>query len=105
MNSAVTCELLLYADDSALLVLGEDINLIQHFLRKQLQELSKSLVQQAVSAIATNILKKENFRLNFSPRKLLACTLVQCHFDHACSAWRNGRQQSSIKITNTTNKL
>ena len=52
--------------------------------------------------IAGSILKKGNSRLKFlwreaeylnrNSRKLLATSLILCHFDHACSAWFEGLQ-------------
>ena len=52
--------------------------------------------------IAESILKKGNSRLKFlwrqakylnrNSRKLLATSLILCHFDYACSAWFEGLQ-------------
>ena len=52
--------------------------------------------------IAESILKKGNSRLKFlwrqvkylngNSRKLLASSLILCHFDYACSAWFEGLQ-------------
>lgn len=53
-------------------------------------------------SIVENILKKGNLRLKFlwrqakclnrNSRKLLATSLIQCHFDYACSSWFEGLQ-------------
>ena len=49
MKSAVKCKLILYADDSALLVSGEDIKAIQETLGKELCALSSWLVDNKLS--------------------------------------------------------
>ena len=49
MEAAVTCKLLLYADDSALLISGKNINLIQVQLSSQLASLSDWLVDNKLS--------------------------------------------------------
>ena len=41
MYSAVTCELIFYADDSALIVSGDDVEEIQTVLRNELMNVSK----------------------------------------------------------------
>ena len=49
MESAVKCKLILYADDSALLVSGKDIKVIQETLGKELCALSSWLVDNKLS--------------------------------------------------------
>jgi len=49
MSSAIRCKLLLYADDSALLVSGKDLNLIQNTLGDELENVSKWLVDNKLS--------------------------------------------------------
>ena len=49
MESAVKCKLFLYADDSALLVSGKDIKVIQERLGKELCALSSLLVHNKLS--------------------------------------------------------
>ena len=62
--------------------------------------------------IAESILKKGNSRLKFqifrflngNSRKLLASSLILCHFDYACSAWFEGLQvnlQKNCKFCKT----
>lgn len=75
-------------------------------------------IDQSLSGevIASKVVKKSNakikflFRisrcLNLETKRLLASTLVQCHFDYACSAWYPGlseRLKKSLQITQ--NKL
>ena len=49
MESAVKCKLILYADDSALLVSGKDVEVIQETLGKELCALSSWLVDNKLS--------------------------------------------------------
>jgi ribonuclease P/MRP protein subunit RPP40 len=49
MEAAVTCKLLLYADDSALLVSGKDISYIESVLSEELQNVSNWLVDNKLS--------------------------------------------------------
>lgn len=49
MYSAVTCELILYADDSALIVSGDDVEEIQTVLRNELMNVSKWLEANKLS--------------------------------------------------------
>ena len=49
MESAVKCKLILYADDSALLVSGKDVKVIQKTLGKELCALSSWLVDNKLS--------------------------------------------------------
>ena len=146
MEAAVSCRLILYADDSALLVSGTSVSVIEETLewlvdnklsihlgktesiffgsnkkiRKQstiklicgdnevtalenVKYLGVSLDQSLGGKyIAESFLKKANSRLKFlwrqakylnrNSRKLLATSLILCHFDYACSAWFEGLQ-------------
>ena len=49
MSSAVTCDLLLYADDSALVVSGKDPGQIEHTLSRELESISLWLAQNKLS--------------------------------------------------------
>ena len=49
MERAFNCHLLLYADDSALIVSGKDINIVQQSLEKELFECSEWLVDDRLS--------------------------------------------------------
>ena len=49
MESAVKCKLILYADDSALLVSGKDVKVIKETLGKELCALSSWLVANKLS--------------------------------------------------------
>ena len=49
MESAVKCKLILYADDSALLVSGKDVKVIQEMLGKELCALTSYLVDNKLS--------------------------------------------------------
>ena len=66
--------------------------------------------------MAESVIQKANARLKFLYRKkdyltqhtkqLLVMSLVQCHFDYACSVWYNGLTQSlKHKLQVTQNKL
>ena len=154
MEAAVSCRLILYADDSALLVSGTSVSVIEETIGHELTFLSEWLVDNKLSIhlgktenilfgsnkkirkqstmkiicgdnevtakdnvkylgvsldqslggkyIAESILKMGNSRLEFlwrqakylnrNSRKLLATSLILCHFDYACSAWFEGLQ-------------
>ena len=49
MEDAVNCKLLLYADDSALLVSGKDVTRIETILSNELQNVSNWLVDNKLS--------------------------------------------------------
>ena len=49
MENAVNCKLLLYVDDSALLVSGKDVNRIEAILSNELQNVSNWLVDNKLS--------------------------------------------------------
>ena len=49
MPSAVKCKLLLYADDSALLVSGKDVDVIQQILSSELQSIKEWLIDNKLS--------------------------------------------------------
>ena len=49
MEDAVNCKLLLYVDDSALLVSGKDVNRIETIISKELQNISNWLVDSKLS--------------------------------------------------------
>ena len=49
MEDAVNCKLLLYADDSPLLVSGKDVNRIETILSNELQNVSNWLVDNKLS--------------------------------------------------------
>lgn len=159
MPAAVKCKLLLYADESALLVSGDDISEIEKTLGNELNSVSKWLIDNRLSihlgktesilfgtkkklskvkllkikcngtetvsqkcvtylgialdqsltcsSIAEKILSKcagklkflyrKTRLLDFSIKKLLVVSLIQCHFDYACSAWYCGL---SVKLKN-----
>ena len=120
MEAAVSCRLILYADDSELLVSGTSVSVIEETLGHELTFLCEWLVDNKLSDndnevtakdnvkylgvsldqslgekyIAESILKKRNCRLKFlwrqakylnrNSRKLLATSLLLCHFDYAC---------------------
>jgi hypothetical protein len=149
MKSAVDCKLMLYADDSALIVSSRDVDTIELTLSNELIKLSNWLVDNKLSLhlgktesilfgssrnlkktsklkvnangidIAANnvvkylgadleqnlsgecmgvkVVKKVNSRLKYlyrkgkyldhNSKKLLVNSLVQCHYDYACSSW------------------
>ena len=152
MEAVVKNKLLLYADDSAILVSGKDIASIEKELSEDLQRVSGWLVDNRLSlhlgktesilfgsniklkktnglniscnntsiqstssvkylgavldqrlsgdTIAGNVILKANQKLRFLYRKgkfltshtkkLLVMSLIQCHFDYACSIWYHG---------------
>jgi len=49
MEDAVNCKLMLYVDDSALLVSGKDVNRIEAILSNELQNVSNWLVDNKLS--------------------------------------------------------
>ena len=49
MRAAVKCKLLLYADDSALIVSGEDVSVIEQTLESELESLNKWLIDNRLS--------------------------------------------------------
>ena len=155
LEAAVSCRLILYADDSALLVSGTSVSVIEETLGHELTFLTEWLVDNKLSIhlektksilfgsnkkilhkqstmkiicgdndnakylgvsldqslggkyIAESILKKGNSRLKFlwrkakylnrNSRKLLATSLILCHFYYACSAWFEGLKVSLQK--------
>ena len=168
MSAVVQNKLLLYADDSAILVSGKDIPTVEKALSEDLLSVSHWLVDNKLSlhlgktesivfgskqklrsqsslnitcngtpitstssvkylgvtidqhlsfnSMAESVIKKANARLKFLYRKkdyltqhtkrLLVLSLVQCHFDYACSVWYNGLTQSlKHKLQVTQNKL
>jgi hypothetical protein len=168
MSALIKNKLLLYADDSAILVshkclsrveqaLTEDLHLVSQWLidnklslhlgktesivfgskhklksksvldincngtsiqpTKSVKYLGVTLDQHLSFAVmADAVLKKANSRLKFLYRKkeflseftkkLLIMSLVQCHFDYACSVWYNGLSQSfKNKLQTTQNKM
>ena len=67
-------------------------------------------------SLAENIIKKANARLKFlyrkneflteQTKKLLVMSLIQCHFDYACSVWYSGLTQFlKNKLQTTQNKM
>ena len=168
MEAAVSCRLILYADDSALLVSGTSVSVIEETLGHELTFLSEWLVDNELSIhlgktesiffgsnkkirkqstmkiicwdnevaakdnvkylgisldqslggkyIGESILKKGNLRLTFlwwqaehlnrNSRKLLATSLILCHFDYAYPAWFEGLQvnlQKKLQISQNKN--
>ena len=150
MEAAISCQPILYADDSALLVSGRNVGLIEEssslnwwlldnrlsihlgetecFLFETISrlrinsEIKVTCGETKVTAItsvrylgvnldqsldgkliAVAILEKGNSRLKFLWRqakflnqyskRLLASSLILCHFDYACSAWYDGLQK------------
>ena len=73
--TAVRCKLLLYADDSALLVSGKDTQLIQESISAELEAARKWLINNKLSLH----LGKGKSRVNFlgSKRKLNTCSSIQ----------------------------
>ena len=168
MDADVTCKLLLYADDSALLVSGKDVNIIEHQLCTQLKCLSDWLIDNKLSLhlgktesilfgsnhklkkcsklnitchnvtvastssvnylgailnqtlsgeeMGNRTIKRANSRLKFLyrkgkclstyARKLLVSSLIQPHFNYACTSWFSGLSKTiKNKLQITQNKL
>jgi len=168
MSSATKNKLLLYADDSCILVSGQNKCQIEQALSQDLNEVSQWLIDNKLSLhlgktesilfgtkhklrsnprlniicndtvieptsavkylgasidqnlsfvnMAQSVVKKSNSRLKFLYRKseyltqhtkkLLVMSLIQCHFDYACSVWYNGLTQFwKNKLQVTQNKL
>lgn len=168
MSGVVQNKLLLYADDSAILLSGKDIVTVEKALSDDLQTVSHWLIDNKLSlhlgktesivfgskhklrshsslnitcngtlitstsavkylgvtidqflsfnCMAESVIKKAIARLKFLHRKkeyltqhtkkLLVMSLVQCHYDYACSVWYSGLTQSlKHKLQVTQNKL
>ena len=168
MSAVVKNKLLLYADDSAILVSGKNRSTIEKELAEDLETVSHWLVDNKLSlhlgktesiifgskqklkqnkdlhitcngqvinstssvkylgatldqhltgeSMVTSIIKKTNARLKFMYRKqafltdhtkrLLVSSLIQCHFDYACSFWFHGLNKYwKDKLQITQNKL
>ena len=132
MSGAVKHKLLLYADDSAILVADKSVSAIEMLLQKELEisfgskcklkpqpnlqitckgtniqskEAVKYLgavLEQCLidETMVNSIIQKANARLKFlfrkqkflnlHSKKLLVMSLIQCHFDYACSFWYLG---------------
>lgn len=168
MSAAIKNKLLLYADDSAILVsaknkhdientLCHDLNIVSQWLicnklslhlgktesilfgsQRRLSSQSSlniscngqtiesktsvkylgAIIDQCLSfdSMARNVIKKSNARLKFLYRKseflthhtkkLLVSSLIQCHFDYACSVWFNSlTKELKQKLQVSQNKL
>lgn len=168
MSAVVRNKLLLYADDSGILVTGKDRSEIEHALNEDMEIVSKWLIDNKLllhlgktesilfdfkpklrlnpnlnvscngqvieptssvnylgatldqnlscDAMASSVIKKANSRLKFLHRKreyltqhakkLLVMSLIQCHFDYACSFWYYGLNKLWMnKLQVTQNKL
>ena len=168
MSAVVENKLLLYADDSGILVTGKSISDIELILSKELEKISNWLTDNKLSlhigktesilfgskprlrpqstlniscngqsikptnsvkylgasldqslsgeSMARSVIKKANSRLKFLYRKgqfltlhtkkLLVMSLIQCHFDYACSFWYPGLTQTlKNRLQTTQNKL
>jgi len=168
MSAVVKNKLLLYADDSTILVSHSDCSVVEQQLSKDLQSVSEWLIDNKLSlhlgktesilfcskpklksnpslniscnntsiqstasvkylgatldqtlsceGMVMNVIKKANSRLKFLYRKrkyltehtkkLLAFSLIQCHFDYACSFWYHAlTKQLKSKLQVTQNKL
>ena len=157
MKSAINCKLLLYADDSTLVVSGYNLSEFEASLNKELLSVSKWLVDNKLSLhlgktesimfgsphclnkysqpriicknsvvksttnvkhlgddtdqtlggeiMANNVIKNITARTKFLYReskyldvqtaRMLASSIVQCHFDYACFAWYTGLPKMS----------
>ena len=168
MKSAVKCQLILYADDSALMVTGRKIEVIQQALTAELQAVGQWLADNKLSlhlgktesilfgsrvtlarhkklsiecngvnleaksavkylgtildqtlsgeGMASGVLQKVYSRTKFLYRKkkfldrdtmkMLAGSLIQCHYDYACSSWYRGLTSATKgKLQVSQNKL
>lgn len=168
MSGAVNHKLLLYADDSAILVADKSVSNIEILLQKELEVVSEWLVDNKLSlhlgktesilfgskrrlkprsnlqisckgtvieskedvkylgavleqclsgeSMVKVIIQKANARLKFLFRKqkflnlhlkkLLVMSLIQCHFDYACSFWYPGLSKLlRNRLQVTQNKL
>ena len=152
MSGAVTNKLLLYADDSAILIADKHVSNIETVLQRELKVVHEWLIDNKLSLhlgktesilfgsrprlkaqsdlniscegtsieandnvkyldavldqclsgenMVTSIIQKANARLkflyrkqrflNFETKKLLVMSMIQCHFDYACSFWNPG---------------
>lgn len=168
MSGAIDEKLLLYADDSAILVSDNNVSNIESLLQKELTVVSEWLIDNKLSLhlgktesilfgsqrrlksksalnisckgtvieakdtvkylgavleqslsgenMVRSIIQKANARLkflyrkqrflNFKTKKLLVMSLIQCHFDYACSFWYPGLTQLlRNKLQITQNKV
>ena len=168
MAAVVKNKILLYADDTGILVAGKRISEIESILSNDLELISEWLVDNKLSlhlgktesilfgskpklrsnpqlhvscngvsitpsssvkylgaimdqclsgeSIAKSVISKANSRLKFlyrkskfltfHTRKLLVMSLIQCHFDYACSFWYPGLTQSlKTRLQTTQNKV
>ncbi|MCU7801520.1 MAG: reverse transcriptase family protein [gamma proteobacterium symbiont of Lucinoma myriamae] len=168
MSGVVSNKLLLYADDSAILVADKDVSSIETSLQKELEIISDWLIDNKLSlhlgktesvlfgskprlrsksnlsieckgtviepkdnvkylgaileqyltgeSMVNSILQKANARLKFLYRKqkflnlhtkkLLVTSLIQCHFDYACSFWYPGLSKMlKNRLQITQNKI
>ena len=168
MSGVVNSKLLLYADDSAILVSDKHISNIEKLLKKELETVNDWLIDNKLSlhlgktesilfgskiklksesnlniscrgtdiqpkervkylgatleqslsgeSMVKSIIQKANARLKFLYRKqkylnlhtkkLLVMSLIQCHFDYACSFWYPGLTQFlRNRLQTTQNKI
>ena len=80
MKSAVTCKLLLYADDSALLVSDKCVSKIENVLSEELQNISKWLVDNKLSlhlGKTESILFGSKYKLSKSSKLNVECNGTQ----------------------------
>ena len=168
MSAVVKNKLLLYADDSGILVSGKNKSDVEMSLKEDLHLVSQWLIDNKLSlhlgktesilfgskyrtrstpglditcngtdikpshcvkylgvtldqnlsfeAMANSVLKKANARLKYLYRKkeyltqhtkkLLVMSLIQCHYDYACSIWYHGLSKFlKNRLQTTQNKL
>ena len=112
MPQAVSCELLLYANDTCLICVGKDIQTIDDQLNEDFSSVCEWFIDSKLSihfgeTMATKVLGTINGRLNFLYRKqkflsfslgrLLCNALIQPHFDYACAAWYPNLNKGFVK--------
>ena len=70
------------------------------------ESMVKSIIQKANARLKLNFLYWKQRYLNLHTKRLLVMSLIQCHFDYACSFWYTGSSQLlQNRLQTTQNKI
>ena len=104
MRAAVSCKLLLYADDSALLTSGKDVSEIEGVLSRELESLSEWLEENRLS-FRVGFLPEEMTFFRTGGRKWKKLISSISSAEDLEESGRFGRKWNKWNITNIKNKI